>query len=179
MSETLRILREEHGHLAKLLDIVDDQLAAFERGDSVDYEVFDLILDYCRAFPDRFHHPKEDLILERMRAKEPALAASFETIEGEHRMLAQETERFAEAVGLIEQEAQMSREQFLDLGRAFSGAYRRHMAFEDEAFFPAAERALSDRDWSEIDAHLHRPDDPLFEEEADSQYQRLRDILFG
>ncbi|MCP4329699.1 MAG: hemerythrin domain-containing protein [Alphaproteobacteria bacterium] len=177
MAETLRMLREEHANLWQLLNLIDAQLDAFDRNESVDYELLHLVLQYCQSFPDRFHHPKEDLILERLRERAPAVAASFETLENEHKLLAEETNRFADRVEQVVQDSQVPRTQLTELGRAFVTSYRRHMKFEEDVFFPAAEKHLEDGDWTRVDAHLHEPADPLFGDQAVETYRRLRDII--
>jgi hemerythrin-like domain-containing protein len=179
MAETLRMLREEHVNLAKLLDLVEEQLDVFERGEAADYELISVILDYCQSFPDQYHHPKEDLILDRLKAKNPSIAATFESLENEHRLLAEETAAFAETVTRIIQDSQVSRAAILDIGRAFVRSYRRHMRFEEDQFFPAAEHHLDESDWGAVDARLHQPDDPLFGEKSIETYRRVRDIVFA
>ena len=179
MAEMLRMLHEEHTNLWELLNLIEGQLDAFDRNEAVDYELIGLVLQYCQSFPDRFHHPKEDLILDRLRDRAPEVAASLETLEGEHRLLAQQTDRFADCIETIVNDSQVLRDQLLDIGRAFVDGYRRHMKFEEDIFFPAAEQHLQDSDWAEVDARLHQPEDPLFGDNAVAAYRRVRDIDFG
>ena len=179
MSATLDALNEEHANLDRLLAVVERELDVFEQNQPVDYELIDLVLAYCQSYPDRFHHPKEDLVLEKMKARNPTTANTFETLEAEHRLIADETTRFADIIGLVEQDSQMPRAQVAETGRAFIALYRRHMSFEQEAFFPQAVRTLSEEDWAEIDRHLEQPDDPLYSGEAEAQYRRLADIIRG
>ncbi len=179
MAETLTALRQEHANLWQLLNLIEDQLDRFERRETVDYELMDLIIDYCQSFPDRYHHPKEDLILERLREREPDVASAFETLDSEHQLLADETTRFADLVRLVAGDSQVARDQLTEVGSAFVDGYRRHMKFEEDAFFPAAEKHLSDDDWSSVDARLHQPDDPLFGDSAVKTYRRVRDIVFA
>ena len=52
------------------------EIAAFEEGGQPDFEIMDGILHYCRSYPDRHHHPCEDLVYEVLqRRNAPAAAA--------------------------------------------------------------------------------------------------------
>jgi len=177
MSAILDALNKEHIDLARLLVVVEQQLDALEQNQPVDYELIDLVLDYCQSYPDRFHHPKEDLVLQKMKERNPTTANTFDTLEAEHRLINDETALFAEMINLVEQDSQVPRAQVVETGRAFIALYRRHMSFEQEAFFPQAARTLSEEDWAEIDRHLEQPDDPLYSGEAEAQYKRLADII--
>jgi len=177
MAETVDALRMEHANMARLLNMIEAQLMEFEAGRSLDFELLESVLDYFVTFPAVYHHPKEDLILERMKARDAAAAATFETLTGEHKLLASQVEQVANSVHLIEQDSIVSRDAFVDSARAFVAAQRRHMAFEEEAFLSAAERILDDSDWAAIDRHLQTPDDPLFGPAAAKEYQRLAEAI--
>ena len=62
--------------------------------------------------------------------------------------------------------------------RRFLEPYREHMEKEEQAFLPAARRALGAADWAEIDARLSQPEDPLFGAPGEERFAALRqDIL--
>ena len=59
MVAVLRVLRQEHADVARLLDMVEAQLG----GDGApDFALLTGILDYFLTYPDQYHHPKKDLI---------------------------------------------------------------------------------------------------------------------
>ncbi len=135
-------------------------------------------MDYCLDYPDRYHHPKEDLVLEHLKAADPVAAAAVGDRAAEHRDLAALTRRFADAIDAIPQDIQVPRGPFEDAARRFLEAYREHMNNEERAFLPAARRALGAADWAEIDGRLSRPEDPLFGAPTEERFAALRrDIL--
>ena len=69
MSKILATLRDEHANMGRLLDVLDDQIAVFGRGETPDYEAIRSILAYMIDYSDRYHHPKEDLIYHRLRER--------------------------------------------------------------------------------------------------------------
>jgi hemerythrin-like domain-containing protein len=85
MVEVIDILRQEHRNIEKLLRVMEQELAVFDRGERPDYEVFGAILEFFKMYPDTCHHPKEDIIYERFKACDPGRAASVADLQAEHR----------------------------------------------------------------------------------------------
>ena len=178
MSKVVRALRREHEDIARLLDALERQLDIFDQGGTPDYDIVQGVIDYCLAYPDLTHHPKEDLVLERLRQRDPQAAAAIGELQPEHEALAELTRRFAGAVDSVLKEAEVSREAVHGLAREFLDFYRRHIAMEEGQFFPAALEALSEQDWQEIEAQLGEREDPLFGGQPEGRFARLRrDIL--
>jgi hemerythrin-like domain-containing protein len=178
MSKVVRALRREHADIARLLDALERELDVFDQGGTPDYDIVQGVIDYCLAYPDLYHHPKEDLVLDRLRQRDPQAAAAIGELQPEHEALAELTRRFADAVDSVLKEAEVSREAVHELAREFLDFYRRHIAMEEGQFFPAALEALSEQDWQEIEAQLGEREDPLFGGQPDQRFERLRqDIL--
>ncbi len=178
MSKVVRALRREHANVARLLGALERQLDIFDQGGTPDYDIVQGVIDYCGAYPDLYHHPKEDLVLERLRQRDPEAAAAIGELQPEHEALAELTRRFADAVDSVLREAEVSREGVHELAREFLDFYRRHIAMEEGRFFPAALEALNEQDWQEIEAQLGEREDPLFGGQPEQRFERLRqDIL--
>ena len=174
MSAIIDLLRHEHRSLARLLKALEHQLAVFDRGETPDYEVFSGVLDYCQTYSDRYHHPKEDLVFERLQQRDPAAISAFGDLTAEHVALAELTDRLAAAVSDILGEAEISRAHFDSLARDFLSHYWAHMRKEEEVFFPAALEALTEADWKELDGRVTSPEDPLFGGAAEERFGPLR-----
>ncbi len=82
-------------------------------------------MDYCLNYPDLYHHPKEDLVLEHLKAADPVAAAAVGDLAAEHRDLAALTRRFADAIDAILQDNQVPRGPFEDAARRFLEASSR------------------------------------------------------
>ncbi len=178
MSNVIRALRREHADMARLLGALERQLDVFDQGARPDYDIVQGVIDYCLAYPDLYHHPKEDLVLERLRRRDPEAAAAIGELLPEHEALAELTRRLADAVESVLREAEVSREGMHELAREFLDFYRRHIAMEEGRFFPAALEVLSEQDWAEIEAQLGEREDPLFGGQPDQRFERLRqDVL--
>ena len=177
--DVIDMLKEEHRAMAKLLKAFERQLDLLAEAEHPDYDVIDGVLQYCRDFPDRYHHPKEDLVFDRLRLRDPAAAEAFGDLAGEHVALAELTGRLAAAVSDVLAEAEIPRARFHSLARDFLEHYRAHMRKEEEIFFPAALKALTEEDWKELDGRVTSPANPLFEGAAEERFGPLRAHLLA
>ncbi len=179
MVEIVRALREEHRNLAKLLIILEGQMAIFADGGKPDYELLDKILDYTLNYSDLFHHPKEGLILEKLRTRNPVAIEAVGELEEDHDRLAGLTKLFAMAVSNIISEVQVPREKVLNVAREYIEFMRRHIELEERKFFPAALENLTEADWAEIHAADDQPADPLFGPDTEESFEALHEEILA
>lgn len=179
MAEVLRLLRQEHANLARLLKVLDRQIALLGGGGQPDYDIIRGVVEYCLDFPDLCHHPKEDLILEKLRLRDPEAADRVGDLEGDHAELAALTRRFADAIEQVLLEAELPRDWLHGIAQGFENAYRHHIAMEEQVFFPAAERALRVADWAEIDARVADREDPLFGARVAERFRALSEEVLA
>lgn len=191
MAELIRLLRQDHGNLAALLEVLERQTGLLLNGggESVDdpggaepdYALMESVLDYCGAYADEIHHPREDLIYARLRELDGDISDAGSDLQAEHEELAALTKRCAEAIREVRFGGGVSRERVGGLLRDFLSAYRRHIREEETELFPAAVERLDAGDWDEIDARVAdgggRHDDPLFGGKVEKRYQALRDYI--
>lgn len=178
MPETLRQLHEEHRNIVRLLGALERQLAIFDRAERPDYDILRSIAEYFTGFPDRYHHPKEDLVLAKLRERDPDAARPLERLLEEHQRIGELAQHFREAIDNVLQEAEVPRANIDAVIRHFIEDQRRHLQVEEQHFFPLAEKILTAEDWAAIDAEAGRPEDPLFGEHCASEFSELReDIL--
>ncbi len=177
MTDMMQKLGIEHRNMARLLNVLEQQLAVFERGDRPDYDIVSAIATYFTGFPDRCHHPKEDMILARVRMRDADAAERVGDLESEHAEIAVLAGRFAETVNAVLQEAEMPREAFGNALRDFIERQRAHMQEEREGFFLVAEAILTEGDWDELNAAVNDEDDPIFGGEFAEEFEALREEI--
>lgn len=177
MPQILTRLRQEHADFARLLDLLDRQLALFATAGAVDYDMIGAILRYCLEYPDAVHHPGEDMIYDALRRRDPALATEVGDLEADHRGLTDMTRELAELIERALADQPVDRDHVRELTGDFIGRYRRHMLREEQQIFPAARRILTDADWAEIDDHLEATSDPLFGRSVPDYFRALRDDI--
>lgn len=174
MANVLAILRQDHKNMSQLLDALDRQIDTFAGGGHPDLEIVWAIARYVLEYPDRFHHPVEDMVLNELRQRDADGALPSEDLEGEHDRIGQLARNFHTAVETLISDEPARRGDFLDSARAFTAAMRDHIAREDSEFFPAAEAALTRDDLDRLNSRLPKLDDPLFGAADRDSYVRLR-----
>ena len=174
MPAVIDTLRREHANMAKLLRILDRHLGEFDAGGAPDYELMSGIIDYLHDWSGQWHHPKEDLILAKLRLRDPAAAERVGDLEADHEALSERTLHFREAIADIVNDEELPRDRVSRMAHGFIDAERRHMAGEEKVFLPAAEKALTTEDWAEIAMRVGDPKDPLFGQKVEKRFEALR-----
>src|SRR6266567_2861970 len=109
MTDTVEVLRQEHRNIESLLRVLERELSVFDRGERPDYEVVLAVIDYFKDYPDSCHHPKEDMIVEKLEARDPVAAASIGVLEAQHREGARRLRRVAQAVERVLSDQDLAR----------------------------------------------------------------------
>jgi hemerythrin-like domain-containing protein len=159
----MKTLRAEHRHMSTVMHLFADQLKAIEAGELVDTHVVYEIMDYMVVWPDRFHHPREDLIYARVAEVNAKAADDVDTLLRDHdqtarkgRALLKDIERW--------REGSVSGEVVVKNGRAYIDHIFEHMNIEEKRVFPAIEASLSISDWRELsqDDAMQAVANPIF-----------------
>lgn len=167
----MEALRLEHANVARLLDVLERQI---DDGVETDLNLIKLIADYFGAYPDLYHHPKEDLVYRALLKAEPELGASLDDLEAEHVDMAERTEELTLAVERILDGEATNEQWFRELVSSFIQYYRQHMAKEETSFFLEAERVLSPAAFRELESKVDNASDPLFDPHGGSRLANLR-----
>jgi hemerythrin-like domain-containing protein len=173
MARLIEVLREEHRNIEKLLGVLEQELGVFDRRERPDYETLQAIVDYFEEYPARCHHPKEDMIVAILKARNPSAAGSLEDIELDHRQEDARLRRLAHTLENVRTGGELPRQSVDDIVREFIAHERRHIDYEEHALFPAAVKALTTEDWAGIDARMSNARDPLFDRTVEEKFGAL------
>jgi len=174
-SSLITTINEEHRTIAKLLHLIDRQVMLFAESASPDLDLLHLIMDYTQSFPDLYHHPKEDAIFSKLKAREPAMAAQIDSLLEDHRNMPQVSRKFANLVEQLIEDATMPRDAFIKAAVDYVDFQRNHMMREVSDVLPAALRVLTAEDWAELEAVVDHGEDPIAG--GKEHYQRLGELL--
>lgn len=170
----IRVLLAEHRHIATVMQLFSDQLTAIEAGELVDTHVVYEIMDYMVTWPDRFHHPREDLIYGRVAELDAAAAENVDSLQRDHDHTA-ETGR--QVLRDIQQwrDGEISGELLVKSGRAYVAHMYEHMNSEEQLVFPQIERVLGAGDWRDLalDDRLQPVGDPVFGPRVQREFRNL------
>jgi hemerythrin-like domain-containing protein len=173
--KALSIIRNEHRSLAAVLHgLAYIVRQSRERGTAPDFDVLSAMIYYIDAFPERFHHPKEDRYLfALLRSRCPAAGSLIDVLRAEHaagvhkiRTLEQSLTRYREG-GSTEFAAFAAA---VDAYVAFEGE---HMRREERELLPLAEAHLTTDDWIMVDSAFQGATDPLLGVQPGEQWKQL------
>ena len=174
MSDSIALWHAEHRHFTRLLDLLERQVAAFHADDQPNFELMLDVVSYLRYFPDRYHHPREDVAFARLVERDPQMKSAIDRLLQEHRVIAAAG---AELLAYLEQvldDVVVERARVEAAAATYLVYYRRHLALEDRDIVPRAEQLLTPQDWEAVMAAVPHGPDPLFGEDFDARYRELR-----
>ncbi|MDH3317949.1 MAG: hemerythrin domain-containing protein [Gammaproteobacteria bacterium] len=176
----MKILKQldiDHGNVAQMLAILDKQLDNVHQMKPTDFDLMRDVMYYMTRYPDRTHHPLEDLVIRKLIEHDPSARELGENILREHQGLAEKGEAFLEMLVQVTDGAMVLREDIEEVGRNYVAFLRAHMEKEDERLFPLAEKTLKHNDWKEIARAIERRHDPVFGPMVDDQFRALYDFI--
>ena len=161
--QTIRIIRDEHRAIAAVLHgmlyLVHD---IRDRGTKPNFEVFGAMIYYIDAFPERFHHPKEDRYLfPLVRSRVPAVAAVLDRLEVDHQVGAGKIRTLMQALTRYREGGDGEAPAFMAALEDYVVFERDHMRCEERDVLPAAEQHLTAADWACVDDAFSGASDPL------------------
>ena len=177
MSRIIETLLEEHRKFEKLLHVLEQELEIFDRGESPDFEILQAIIDYFQDYPESYHHPKEDIVFEKLKLRDPAVARQIGDAEAEHQVETNRLRQFARVVEHVLAGRELLRQTFHRVVRDFIEHQRQHMAKEERLLFPSAVKALRAEDWAEINTRLNDRKDPLFDNSTEKKFHALQQTI--
>lgn len=175
---TTELLRE-HDTIRKMLDVFENQLSRVSAAEDADYAVLSGSIDYCSDYLDRFHHPKEDRLLEVAAERDRSVLESLEGLSEQHRRLSEMTNQVEKTFDGVVTGAILSRSALARQGRALVDTYRGHLEWEEAFFFPVLESALGADEWALVDGEFAHVVDPLKEHDVEQRFEALAASIAG
>ena len=167
-------LKRDHVKHRRLLDIFARQIDRVAKVQAPDYDIVEGVIEYFTTYSLRVHHPKEEMLIAAIAARDPAAAEALTGLIPEHHDFHQRIEAFgAQVRGVLgEGTVMMERDAFTEMAYDFIDRERRHMSFEDMHLFPAARRHLTAENWRELEDQIAA--EPDFGRRATRRYAILR-----
>jgi hemerythrin-like domain-containing protein len=174
--KSLRIIREEHMSLAAMLRSLRMMV---ERGPGekpeVFFEVLRSMLFYIDEFPERLHHTKEtELLFPPVARLAPETREAIARLDKDHARGESAVRELQHLLTGWELLGATRRERFEQAVKVYLDFYLEHMRLEETEILPAAQRVLSEADWTALDEAFATNCDPLSGKyPADPIYDRL------
>ena len=173
--DAIAIIRDEHRSLGAVLHGMLYLIRETRfTGMAPRFDVFHAMLAYIDAFPERFHHPKEEAYLfEFLRLRHPDAVPLIDRLRAEHAIGAEKIRQLAEALTQYESDGARAFARFADAAAAYAAFHYSHMRAEEDELIPLARKHLTTDDWTAIDAAFAGNADPLVGIEAGARYTDL------
>lgn len=167
-------LRAEHRHIAAVVELMAGQLDAIERGELVDTHVLYETMHYMVTWPDKFHHPREDLIYGRVAELDASAADSVDSLQREHDGMAKRGQKLLRDIEAW-REGSVGGGTVVKNGRDYIQRTYRHMNSEEKIVFPQIEEVLTTEDWRELaeDDQLKPVGDPVFGARVQREFRNM------
>jgi hemerythrin-like domain-containing protein len=158
-----RIIHEEHRSLAAVLHGMLYLVHAIrDRGTRPDFNVLGAMIYYIDAFPERFHHPKEEeYLFQFLRIRCPDAIPVLDRLQVEHRAGAEKIRTLEQALARYQQGGTKEFPGFLAAVEAYAEFHWRHMKTEEDQVLPLAREYLTADDWEAVDAAFLGHTDPM------------------
>ena len=170
-----RIIHDEHRCLAAVLHGMLHLVHAIrDRGLRPDFDVLGAMIYYIDAFPERFHHPKEDeYLFHFLRIRHPEAIPLLDRLKTEHRTGAERIRTLEQALSRYQQGGPKEFPAFLAAVESYAEFEWQHMTAEETEVMPLARKYLTADDWEAIDAAFLGHTDPMLGIEAGAGFTAL------
>lgn len=172
----LQSLGDEHKYQARLLNVLEKQVGLLNQRQTPDYAMMRGVMRYMTQFPDRYHHPKEDLLFEKIVLRDAGARAAVDELLEAHTSIIDKGSRLLQLIDQRLNGAADGDDHVLrKAAHAYIGTLRRHMDIEWLHLFPRALEVLQPEDWRDVDAKMKPILDPVFGATVSTEFQSLHD----
>jgi hemerythrin-like domain-containing protein len=173
--QAVRTILDEHRSLAAVLHgmlyIVHD---IRDSRSKPNFEVLGAMIYYIDAFPERYHHPKEDKYLfSALRRRHPEAASLLDGLERGHRAGAEKIRVLEQALARYQQGGPAEFSNFLAAVESYADFHWDHMRVEEKQVLPLAQQHLTEADWKIIDDAFAGHSDPMLGSESGRKFDAL------
>ena len=184
MNAILTQLQRDHSHLNALLSCLQDHVVRSMQPTSEEAINFHLIIDiidYLQVYPERWHHPLEQAVYQKLlqRTGNEARITLISLIE-EHDLQNNSTKSLRNRIlKSFKQTQSLSKRDSLLLLQYIERQII-HIKVEEKTIFPLAKTTLTQQDWDEINQSVQQTDenftDTAIRKEYDNLYYNITDF---
>ncbi|WP_428242580.1 hemerythrin domain-containing protein [Gynuella sp.] len=164
-AKLLEHLHNEHKNLSRFLYCFRYQLQGF--GDPDQDANINLImdmLDYINTFPERYHHPVEDVIFKKLLSKSIPDPDIITGVLAQHAKLEEITQKLKNDFNAVAMDIAMPMDQLKIDAHLYLDMQLEHLDVEESDIFPLADEYLEEDDWTELENMVETiSEDPLFD----------------
>lgn len=170
-----RQLQTDHNHMQRLLECLSHEIDCydFDSKRSPDLAIILSALDYIHVYIDKWHHPTEDVIFNRLQKKHTDASDVIEQLKSEHEAMIEETNKILELFNSVAEDCIVPAHDLVGGSRHFISKQKQHMSKENKLIYPLMDKSFSDNEWHEIEEEVKLLNDPLFDKPSKKEYDHL------
>ncbi len=176
--EIILALKYEHRYMNRVFDAFKEQLEILDDDGQADFELMADVLLYMRRFPEKAHHPREDVVFRKLMERDEDLRGDIEAVFVQHETLAQKGQALLKSLNEISENENVEQQKSLRFRCAdYQEIYEKHIDFEEAKLFPLLETVLTDGDWDDISKNLTVERQAMLGKRVGKQYRALNEYL--
>ena len=174
-SSALSLIRNEHRTLSALLHAMKHLVREIgAQRIEPDFPLLRAMLYYIDAYPERMHHPKEEVYLfAPLAARTHAADDDLKILQQEHENGARLIRDLGHALLCYEHELKTGFAVFAAAVESYAGFYARHMEREEKNILPLAQQVFLPEDWFLLEHAFAENHDPLRGDAREPHFRAL------
>lgn len=175
LNSALAIIHDEHRSLSAVVHGLRYVVRGIREKTTVpDFKLIWAMIYYIDAFPEKLHHPKENVYLfARLRQRTREADGVLDELERQHTEGGRHVRELETALGYYEAGKPDGFEVFAAAVEKFAELTWQHMNLEEKVVIPLAKKHLTPEDWVEIAEAFGENGDPRFGAEPDHEFRNL------
>lgn len=177
---SIELMMEEHQYILRMLEVVRKACYKILHGEDIDYEDFDLMIDFIRSYADAHHHGKEEkLLFQEMVTHLGSLGNKLIT----HGMLVEHDsgrlfiQELKEALDRVKNGDEESKLDVIANAISYTHLLQRHISKEDTVVYLFAQKQLSPEIISKVNSDTVEFEKAANEKGTQTYYQNLVETL--
>ncbi len=174
--DSIKLMMEEHQYILRMLAVVRKACYGILKGEEINYEDFDQMIDFIRSYADAHHHGKEEKILfHEMVTHLGALGNKLIT----HGMLVEHDsgrlfiQELRDALARVKSGDDESRLDVIANAISYSHLLKRHIEKEDTVVYTFAQRQLSPDIIHQVNQDTVEFEKAALEKDTKNYYEQL------
>ena len=174
--ETISLLMDEHKNIQRVLKVSRKLCLKILYDGEVDYEAFDVIIDFLKNYADRHHHSEEDILLRKME-DELDETDQIEKMFAEHDLAKVFVANLEQALERVKEGEEDSKLDVIANAVAYADLLNRHIEKENNIIYKYAETNLSQEALDEVERKVREIEKVAGEKKITSKYTKILDNL--
>ncbi len=168
-------LHTDHHHLQLLLDCLSLEIDCydFDSKRPADLSIMLSAIEYINEYADKWHHPTEDIIFDRLLEKDIPESKLIKQLKNEHKDIIIETDKINQIFEMVAEDCIIPADKLISGVRHFISLQRTHIEKENEFVYPLMEKLFTKKEWKEIAVDVKIQNDPLFSKPSKKEYEQL------